>query len=187
MRGSIPVTSSRFYQHDTCLPVSKRRMLYFSKSAITVFKSPTATSGLLLQTDHVIHLFMMLIHGLVREPASQHFCFLEVEENIWSKHCCPEMLADGKASERERERRERRERKRVHPEQSTSSLETTVFDEEGEESLTQCCRHTWTSVACLQAPRNECSSLTLLFIVAGRLWSFHVTLTSLICLLVRAS
>lgn len=112
MRGPISITSSRFYQYDTsldpnfpkCLPVRKQRMLYFSERDITVFKPPTAMSGLLLQTDHVIHLFMMLIHGLVREPASQHFCFLEVEENIWSKHCCPEMLADGKASEREREK-----------------------------------------------------------------------------------
>ena len=153
-----------------CLPVGKQQMLPGSKRDV---EASIACVRAVLQTDHVIHLLAMLIHDLVRGPASQHFSFLEEEENIWSKRCYPKVLADGKASERARERERERESASC-----ASSLETTVFDEEGEESLTHCCRHTHThrplerEEPCLQAPPNECSLFASVFTVAGRLFWF---------------
>lgn len=56
--------------------------------------------------------------------------FLEVGENIWPKHCYPKVLADGKASKRERKRKGRVGGEKASR-GSASSSETTVFDEEG--------------------------------------------------------
>lgn len=75
-RSPKSITSSRFYQYDTCLdsnfskclPVSKWQTLHFSKRDIILASNVDVRA--LLQTDHVIHLFTMLIHGLAREPAS---------------------------------------------------------------------------------------------------------------------
>lgn len=121
----------------------------------------------------------MLVRVLFQETASPRFCFLEVEENIWLRHCYPEMLADAKAREKE----------------CILCMCFLLWDNclwwrgGGEiDPLLQTCTD-------LVAQRDSDtlfagttkSLLTSVFIQAGRLtWSFHVTLTSYItpCLVI---
>lgn len=103
--------------------------------------------------------FMVRIRRLVWQSASQRFHFLKVD-NIWLKCCCPEVPAD--------ESRGGSGWESVSCALASSSG-TTVFDEEGEESLTHCCRHTYLfKMPCLKALHHGCSLITPLFTVAGR-------------------
>lgn len=103
-----------------------------------------------------------------------------MEENIWSKHCYPKVLA-GRQSQREGESVRKKARERGSGASAFFS-DTTVFDEE-EENLTKRCRHTQTYAAqscrCLDCRHHETLLCTSLLAVVGRLACIHVTLTSL--------
>lgn len=97
-----------------------------------------------LQTDHVIHLFAMVIHDLVKGPA---FLSWKRKKTSGRSVAIPRCWLMAKpASEQERDRERDREPERESASRASSS-ETTVFDEEGEEGLTHCCRHTHTQTS----------------------------------------
>lgn len=77
------------------------REILFGPPPTSVFKKAlTQTAGVILRVLH--RAFRFLSDNL---HVSTFVFFLEVGENIWPMHCYPKVLADGKASKRERENR----------------------------------------------------------------------------------